>query len=115
MMKGLSSLRRRWLSGVIMALLSFPRPGLAQAGLSVYTDHLVNGFDDWSWAARNLANTAPVHSGSDSISVTASTWQALWLHHGNFDTTLYTNLTFWINGGPGGGQVVQAVGVLGGT
>src|SRR6266571_124323 len=33
----------------------------AQANLPLYIDHLVNGFQDWSWGARNLANTSPVH------------------------------------------------------
>ncbi len=42
-------------------------PARGQAPLPIYTDHLVNGFQDWSWGTHNLANTAPVHSGSDSI------------------------------------------------
>jgi len=43
---------------------------IAQTPLQIYTDNLVNGFQDWSWATRNMANTSPVHSGSASISVT---------------------------------------------
>jgi hypothetical protein len=34
-------------------------------------------------------------------------WGALSLEHGNIDTSIYTNLTFWINGGPTGGQLLQ--------
>src|SRR5579859_7609423 len=49
----------------------------AQSPLSIYTDRMINGFQDWSWATHNLSNTNPVHSGSNSISVTASAWQAL--------------------------------------
>jgi hypothetical protein len=50
----------------------------AQAPLPIYTDNLVNGFQDWSWAAHNLANTGSfVHSGADSISVSATDWEAV--------------------------------------
>ena len=37
----------------------------AQATLFFYTDQLVNGFQDWSWAARSLTNTTPVDSGNE--------------------------------------------------
>jgi alpha-L-arabinofuranosidase len=87
----------------------------AQASLPVYTDNLVNGFQDWSWAADNLDNSSPVYSGSASISVSGTAWEALWLEHSDFNTALYTNLSFWINGGPGGGQIIQLSGVLNGN
>jgi alpha-L-arabinofuranosidase len=77
----------------------------AQASLPVYTDHLVNGFQDWSWAAHNLANAAPVHSGTNSISVTSS--GGISFHQTDFNTAIYSNLTFWANGGTSGGQVLQ--------
>jgi len=85
-----------------------PAPAGAQAPLPLYTDRLVNGFEDWSWATRDLANTNPVHSGTQSISVTASTWQALSFYHAAFDATVYSNLTFWAHGGGSGGQRLQA-------
>jgi alpha-L-arabinofuranosidase len=80
---------------------------LAQGTLHIYTDGLVNGFQDWSWASRNLANTSPVHAGAKSISVSASAWQGLSFHQNDFDLTLYTNLAFWAHGGSGGGQRLQ--------
>lgn len=81
---------------------------VAQFALPVYSDSLTNGWDDWSWApARNLANTSPVHSGSRSISVTASAWQALSFYHGDFDSGPYEALSFWAHGGSGGGQRLQ--------
>ncbi|HLH54171.1 MAG TPA: hypothetical protein VKY92_11215 [Verrucomicrobiae bacterium] len=79
----------------------------AQSPLLIYTDHLVNGFQDWSWASRNLTNSAPVHSGKNSISVTASAWQALSFWHQDLNATLYSNLTLWANGGSAGGQRLQ--------
>jgi hypothetical protein len=87
----------------------------AQAPLPVYTDNLVNGFQDWSWAPHNLSNTSTVYSGSASISVSGAIWQALWLYHSDFNTSLYTNVSFWINGGAGGGQVIQVGGVTNGN
>jgi hypothetical protein len=87
--------------------LSAVQNGLAQASLPIYTDNLVNGFQDWSWATRNMANTTPVHSGSASISVTSSAWTALSFEHPNFNTTPYANLTFWAHGGTSGGQQLQ--------
>ncbi|HEV2393082.1 MAG TPA: alpha-L-arabinofuranosidase [Verrucomicrobiae bacterium] len=85
----------------------------AQAPLPIYSDHLLNGFQDWGWASViSYTNTAPVHSGSSSIGVSASYWQALQIGGRPFSTTLYSNLVFWINGGAGGGQSLQAQAVL---
>jgi hypothetical protein len=90
----------------------------ARADQIIYDDALENGWANWSWATVNLANTSPVHSGSDSISVTAnntsSSWQALYLSVSAMNTSSFTNLTFWINGGTGG-QAVLVQGILGGT
>jgi len=90
----------------------------ARADQIIYDDALENGWANWSWATVNLANTSTVHSGSDSISVTAnntsSSWQALYLSVSATNTSRFTNLTFWINGGTGG-QAVLVQGILGGT
>jgi len=75
---------------------------VAEADQIIYTDSLQNGWQNWSWATVNLANTSPIHSGSKSISVTAASWQALYLAVPAMDVSGYTNLTFWINGGSGG-------------
>ncbi len=93
------------------------RPALAQAqsDQTVYTDALVNGWQNWSWATVNLSNTAPVQSGADSISVSAGPYQALYLHQAPFDSTSYASLVFWINGGPTGGQLLQVQATLNGT
>ena len=93
------------------------RPALAQAqsDQAVYTDALVNGWQNWSWATVNLSNTAPVQSGTDSISVSAGPYQALYLHQAPFDSSSYASLVFWINGGPAGGQLLQVQATLNGT
>jgi len=84
----------------------------AQGNQAIYTDYLTNGWQNWSWATVNFNNTSPVHSGSDSISVACSNYQALYLHAPPFDSSPYTNLTFWINGGSSGGQSVQVQATL---
>ncbi len=92
-----------------------PGPGIAQANLPIYTDDLVNGFQNWSWATVNLENGSPLHSGSYSISVTDNgNSQALYLEHVDFNTSPYTSLSFWINGGSVGGQKLQVWGYLDG-
>ena len=72
----------------------------------IYDDALENGWQNWGWTLINYNNTAPVHSGSDSISVTITnaSYQAIYIAHAAFDSSPYTNLVFWINGGPTGGQ-----------
>ncbi len=88
-------------------------PGVAQAGLSLYTDNLVNGFQNWSWATVNLLNFAPAHSGTYAIAVTDNSGsQALAFNRGQFNSTPYASLTFWVNGGSSGGQWLQVKGLL---
>jgi len=84
----------------------------AQTSLPVYTDHLVNGFQDWGWAAHNYANPSPVHSGASSIAVTVNAWEGLEVYHPDCDSARYGSLSFWINGGANGGQKLQVIGLL---
>jgi len=99
----------------LLCCLALPASARAQTDQSVYTDALVNGWQNWSWATVNLANTTPVQSGTDSISVSAGPYQALYLHQTPFDSSLYADLVFWINGGPTGGQLLQVQATLNGT
>ena len=87
----------------------------AQSPLPIYTDSYVNGFDDWSWAPHNVANTSPVHSGNNSISVSAAVNQAISFHHADLDTTLYNDFSFWAHGGAGGGQRLRVYAELSGV
>jgi alpha-N-arabinofuranosidase len=87
-------------------------PGVAQSGLSLYTDNLVNGFQNWSWATVNLLGIAPVHSGNYAIAVTDGGNQALAFNRAQFNSSPYANLTFWVNGGSNGGQLLQVWGLL---
>ena len=107
---------RGWIFGV--AFLFVAMNTHAQANLSLYTDNLVNGFQDWGYTStRNFANTTPTNSGSHSISITiASGFGALDLEQpadAGFNTTPFTSISFWINGGSAGGQRLQVYSRLG--
>ncbi len=85
----------------------------ARADQIIYDDALENGWQNWGWTALNYANTSPVHSGSDSISVTITNgWQGIQIWHADMDSTPYTNISFWLNGGSSGGQKLQVIGLL---
>ena len=80
--------------------------------LSVYDDGLGSLWENWSWASVDFASTAVVHSGATSIAVNAGPFTALWLRHVAFDNTDYGNVSFWINGGPVGGQRLHVAATL---
>jgi alpha-L-arabinofuranosidase len=104
-----SSCRFAVIIGAFCAVLN----ASGQAPLPIYTDNLVNGFQDWGWAAHNYANTSPVHSSNNSVSVTiASQYEGLQIYHPDFDSTPYDSLNFWIHGGTNGGQKLQVYGLL---
>ncbi len=84
----------------------------AQTNLPIYDDALVNGWANWSWATVDTASTAAAHTGTNSIAVTAPAWSALALRRAPFDSTGYGNVTFWINGGPIGGQTLHVAATL---
>ena len=113
--------RRSVLSGpfklflLLIFAMQLTTPAKAQ-DLSIYSDSLQNGWQNWSWATTNLSNTSPVHSAPDSISVTAGAWAALYLHASTqVNTSAYTGLRFWINGGSAGGQLLQVAATLNGN
>ncbi len=87
----------------------------AQNNLSVYSDQLNNGFQDWGWATHNYTNTSPVHSGPNSVSVTIVTanYDGLQICRAtDLDSSPYASVSFWINGGATGGQQLNVYGLL---
>jgi hypothetical protein len=87
-----------------------------QDNLPIYTDDLVNGFQNWSWATVNLTNMTQVNSGINSISVfDRGNYQALVFERSEFNTEPYASLSFWVNGGSSGGQRLQVWARLDGT
>lgn len=92
-----------------LLLALWPVALVAQTPLDIYTDRLVNGFDDWSWIDRDLLQTNVVASGSAAIRATgnASQWPALSFRHEPFNARLYQSLVFRAHGGTTGGQRLQ--------
>jgi hypothetical protein len=102
--------RSRWfLSFLLFAGLTL-RAG-AQTDMIIYNDSIQNSWNDWSYKVTlDFNSTAVVHSGSKAIAVSLNTgtnYGALSLEHADINSSLYTSLTFWINGGPTGGQRLQ--------
>jgi hypothetical protein len=98
---------------VFCFLLAVTRSAHAQSNMVIYDDSLENNWQNWGWATLNYANTSPVHSGSDSISVTiASAYQGIQIYHPDMTNTPYASISFWLNGGASGGQNLQMYGLL---
>lgn len=89
-------------SRLLLALALLPI--LAQADQSIYSDELDSGWANWSWASVAFDNTAYHHGGAKSIAVTAGPYQAIFLHHDPINAANFDSISFWVNGGPVGGQ-----------
>jgi alpha-N-arabinofuranosidase len=89
---------------------------LGQANLAIYTDNLVNGFQNGSTASVNLgfANPAP-HSGQYCLGATIFGNEIVAFQSADFSTTPYSSLSFWVNGGSTGGQLLEVWGLLDGA
>ena len=81
---------------------------LGAADRIVYDDALTAGFQDWSWATVDLANTSPVGVGSLSIALEADGWAGLYFYSETaLDVASWSGLRLWIHGGPSGGQLLR--------
>jgi hypothetical protein len=101
-------------------LLTLIRPS---DDMQIYSGRFDNGWGDgWSWMTRYPTNN-PVYTSnsvfvaSNSMALVPSVPYVVWLlkPYTTVDATLYTNLTFWINGGATGGQNISVNGELGGS
>ena len=95
----------RFIVMVGFLLLSLP----AAANQTIYNGALAVPWVDWSWnATTNEANTSPVQSGTDSLSVTiTSAWGALYLHANTaISLSSFNAISFWVYGGSGGNPLV---------
>ncbi|HEY6923711.1 MAG TPA: hypothetical protein VI653_09600 [Steroidobacteraceae bacterium] len=95
-------------------LLILRGTAFAAVDQTLYGDALASGWQNWSWAAVDMASTATAHTGTMSIAVTPTAWSALYLRSADapLDTNGYLNFTFWVNGGATGGQTIQVVAVV---
>jgi hypothetical protein len=105
------------------------RPGVltlfhASDDMQIYSGRFDNGWGDgWSWMTRYATNN-PVYTSnsvfvaSNSMALVPSVPYVVWLLKNattTVDATLYTNLSFWINGGATGGQNISVSGELNGS
>ncbi|HZM86236.1 MAG TPA: BACON domain-containing carbohydrate-binding protein [Blastocatellia bacterium] len=101
------------LVGVLTVLAGLSSAAYAQSDQVIYGDSLGAGWQDWSWCPRDLRSTDFVHGGSRSIKVTyTAAYQGFYLRHTAFDGALYTELTFWINGGGANGRNINVAAQL---
>jgi hypothetical protein len=99
------------LAGLIAVVLFSATFPAAASDLPIYTDSLASGWSDYSWdVTRNLSNTSPTHTGTQSIAVTVTAaWGGYCLNAAPVSTSSYDQLGFWVNGGTNGGQKVWFV------
>jgi hypothetical protein len=90
---------------------------MAQADRPIYTENFVNNFYDGSHnASYSVTNTSPVHTGLYSINATiTASGGYVSFQHGGFNNSTYGSISFWINGGPTGGQLLKVYGLLNGA
>lgn len=99
----------------LAALVTLVAPA-APAQLAVYTDSLQNGFADWSWGTRDLAQTAVVHSRTAAISFEPDAWAGLFFHRdAGFTGAEYEAIELWVRGGSAGGQQLNVAILIGGS
>jgi hypothetical protein len=102
---------------MIIGLLS--STAINAASLIIYDNALQNGFaNNDSWAASySFSNTSPVHGASgNSISMKPDNWGGVRVKSPSlFMLSDYQNLTFWVNGGSGNGQLLTLILTRGGV
>jgi hypothetical protein len=100
---------------VLAVWLVAPAVARAQSNSTIYADALTNGWQNSSYnTTGTFAATSPVHSGRDSIRVAVtSAWGAMALYHVDMTNSGYAFVSFWLNGGPTGGQELQIYATLG--
>jgi lysophospholipase L1-like esterase len=82
--------------------------------LTIYSDSFDPSWRDNGWSStRTPVSAEQIHSGSNSykMTITAKSGAAGMVPvSGSFDNSLYQSISFWINGGPNGGQHLKLVG-----
>lgn len=70
----------------------------ASSSLAIYSDGLVNSFQDWSWATSySLTDTTHVHSGTYAIEFVATNYGGVYFHTTtSFTLGSYTSLVFYV-------------------
>jgi hypothetical protein len=99
----------------VTLLLAALSSAVAQGDRVIYDGNLENGWQDWGWATHSYTNPAPVYNGEPySVSVTPIAYSYLYIANNAFDSSPYTNFSFYANGGATGGQVLSVVSEING-
>ena len=100
--------RRLPLAAALLFALS--APALRAQDLLVYDNQLRSGFQDWSWATRNLAYTAQTHSAPNAIQMEPDNWEGLYFHSNqSYEVQDFLELRFWVKGQAAAGQLLSAI------
>ena len=99
---------------ILAVLFATPVAAMAQNSLTIYSNSLINGWQNASYnATLDYANPSPVHSSNASVSVAVtSAYGGIQLYHNDMTNTAYASISFWLNGGAAGGQHLQMYGTL---
>jgi alpha-L-arabinofuranosidase len=101
-----------------LGLSAVPNLGPTNDDQVIYGERpsLNNGWQNWNYnSTLNFSNTAPVHSGEISMSANLPGYSRIWFVNNPMDVSFYGAFTFWVNGGPTGGQHFQVAASLNGT
>jgi hypothetical protein len=104
-----------WIRTLGLALgLAVAAPAMAEDArqLPIYADGLAPGWNNWSWANVRLGVAST--DNERPIAVDAAAWTALYFQSGDVDTAGYTKLSFYVNGGPTGGQTLSVMALVNG-
>jgi peptidoglycan/xylan/chitin deacetylase (PgdA/CDA1 family) len=89
-------------------LLRSNTPPPPTSPFALYTDALASGFQDWSWAQRNLDQRGIVHSGTSAIAFEPDDYAGLFFHtDAGVDLSRYQSIELWVHGGTSGGQIAR--------
>lgn len=93
-----------------LLFLALAPPGFANDDMAIFSGVTQlngnNGWQDWGWTPHYLTNN-PSWNGNYTMALAASgSWQAWYLEHDPIDTSIYTAITFRLDGGSIGGQTV---------
>lgn len=94
----------------VLLFLALASPGFANDDMSIFSGVTQlgenNGWGDWGWVPHYVTNN-PSWNGHYTMAIAASGGNQAWyIHHDLIDTTIYSTISFWLNGGATGGQSV---------
>jgi alpha-N-arabinofuranosidase len=108
---------RSLIFAAILFVSALAVPAATSDDMLMYSDRFNNGWhDSWSWMPRHATNN-PVYAGANAMACVPSGQFQGWMlkPFATADATIYTNLTFRLNGGATGGQNISVNGELNGS